>query len=102
MDEERISYKELQKPFMAKMLTTLDNPYDPFDDYDNWNNFDTQHNYNTFALIARMIDERYDSRDFNVIERNDEINEIIDRIVQLDPLEQYVIIVREIVPQYME
>lgn len=36
------------------MLTTKDNPFDPFDEVDAWRAFDTQQGYNTEALIARV------------------------------------------------
>lgn len=36
------------------MLTTTDNPYDPFDEFDKWFTFDTVNGYNTCGLIARL------------------------------------------------
>jgi hypothetical protein len=36
------------------MLTTNDNPFDPFDDYDNWLAFDINNGYNTSAYLARI------------------------------------------------
>lgn len=36
------------------MLTTVDNPYDPFDKFDAWYQFDVRMNYNTSAFLARM------------------------------------------------
>lgn len=37
------------------MLTTVDNPFDPFTQYDAWNVWDQSHGYNTMAFIARVI-----------------------------------------------
>lgn len=38
------------------LLTTKDNPYNPFLDYDNWKYFDeTMKHYNTEAYIAREV-----------------------------------------------
>ena len=38
------------------LLTTKDNPFNPFDDYDNWKHFDeNQMHYNTEAYIAREV-----------------------------------------------
>lgn len=37
------------------MLTTLDNPYDPFTQYDEWDTFDTAHGYYTAAYLARQL-----------------------------------------------
>ena len=36
------------------MLTTLDNPFNPFTDYDKWYEFDTSNGYNTCAYLARI------------------------------------------------
>ena len=36
------------------MLTTEDNPFDPFTEFEDWNLFDTRNGYNTLAYIARV------------------------------------------------
>lgn len=36
------------------MVTTVDNPYNPFIDYDEWYAFDESHGYYTPALLARV------------------------------------------------
>ena len=36
------------------MLTTSDNPYNPFTDWDSWYQFDTSHGYNTIDLLGRI------------------------------------------------
>jgi hypothetical protein len=36
------------------MLTTVDNPYDPFTEFDMWFAFDTRHGYGTAAFLARI------------------------------------------------
>jgi hypothetical protein len=36
------------------MLTTVDNPYDPFTQFDDWYNWDTTNGYNTCAYLARV------------------------------------------------
>lgn len=36
------------------MLTTVDNPYDPFTQYDEWSAFDEEHGYYTPSLLARI------------------------------------------------
>lgn len=47
-------------------LTTLDNPYDPFENFEVWNRFDEDHGYFTRNRICRVLngdiefdDERY-------------------------------------------
>ena len=36
------------------MLSTKDNPFNPFNDFENWFTFDSQMNYNTCAYLARV------------------------------------------------
>lgn len=44
----------MNRTVMERMLTTKDNPFDPFEEVDDWRAFDTQKGYNTEALIARI------------------------------------------------
>lgn len=37
------------------MLTTVDNPYNPFTQYDEWFAYDTLHGYNSSAFLARLV-----------------------------------------------
>ena len=68
------------------MLTTVDNPYNPFTRFDEWNQYDTEKGYNTLSYLGRVIDydgcyteeQRSDARELG-------IQEIIDR----DPLGIY-------------
>lgn len=39
---------------LVLMLTTTDNPYDPFDDYDDWYAYDNRLGYHSPALLARV------------------------------------------------
>ncbi len=39
---------------MASMLTTSDNPYNPFTQWDEWNVFDMEKGYNTCSYLARI------------------------------------------------
>jgi hypothetical protein len=36
------------------MLTTVDNPFDPFTDFDAWNSYDIRLGYNTCAFLDRV------------------------------------------------
>lgn len=36
------------------MLTTLDNPFNPFTQFDEWNRYDMQRGYHTCAYLARI------------------------------------------------
>lgn len=53
---DTMEYVEAHDPMIEGefMLTTTDNPYDPFTDYESWNAFDEQKGYNTNCLLARM------------------------------------------------
>lgn len=64
------------------MLTTIDNPFDPFTDYEGWNGFDTLRGYNTAAFLARVTrssDELSDEDQILAI--HNAIDEIIDENV---------------------
>lgn len=37
------------------MLTTVDNPYNPFTQFDEWRVFDESHGYHTLSLLARIV-----------------------------------------------
>ena len=74
---------------MAKsefMLTTVDNPFDPFDQFDSWFQFDSDKGYNScsyLARIARTSDQLSDD------ENNDEIERAIDEIIKYDFMNIY-------------
>lgn len=76
------------------MLTTFDNPYDPFDDFDQWLLFDKAMDYNTCEKIARIA--RY-SEDFSTIEDKLETERAIDEIIFYDFLNIYKKVTRDIV-----
>lgn len=60
------------------MLTTVDNPYNPFTEFDEWYRFDTSAGYNTVGLLARVVrtsDELSDAQQSTAIE--DAIDEIV-------------------------
>ena len=72
---------------MAKCaLTTVDNPYDPFDQFLSWFRFDQDKGYNSCAYldrIARTSDQLSD------IENQEEIERAIDEIIKYDPSNIY-------------
>lgn len=39
---------------LLTMLTTVDNPFSPFDQYPEWFAFDYAHGYNSVGLLARI------------------------------------------------
>ena len=62
------------------MLTTVDNPYDPFDEWDDWFAFDEQQGYHTCSLLGRLA---LTSNDFTEEENLLAINHAIDDILNL-------------------
>lgn len=63
-------------------ITTVDNPFDPFDQFDDWFMYDTDKGYNScsyLARIARTSDSLTDE------ENEAEIERAIDEIVFFNP-----------------
>lgn len=64
------------------MLTTKDNPYNPFTEFDAWIAFDNRMGYNTTALLARLAflpDDLPESYETLIIQ--DTIDEIVNENV---------------------
>jgi hypothetical protein len=64
---------------LVAMLTTIDNPHDPFDDYDNWFAFDSRLGYHTPSYLARIV---ITSDSISDVDQQLAINEAIDKIVE--------------------
>lgn len=64
------------------MLTTVDNPYDPFIDFDRWLDFDERNKYFTNGLLARLT---ITSPNFTEKETNLAIDHAVDDILFLFP-----------------
>lgn len=67
---------------MASALTTVDNPYDPFEDFDKWFVYDITNGYNSCAYLARIATT---SEQLTEEENLKEIDSAIDEIVALNP-----------------
>lgn len=75
------------------MLTTMDNPYDPFDEFSSWFAFDASHGYHTPSFLARIVitsDELSESDQLLAVE------EAIDEIVKENISGNYKKVTREI------
>ena len=73
-------------------ITTVDNPYDPFDDFTNWLLYDKEKGYNSceyLARIAKTSDQLSDE------ENEKEIERAIDEIIFKNPLNIYKKVVQE-------
>lgn len=68
------------------MLTTIDNPYNPFEQFILWRLFDLEQGYNTCEYLARIAQL---SDDMSEKEVDDEIERAIDEIIACNPLTIY-------------
>ena len=72
-------------------LSTIDNPFNPFDDFISWFLYDIEKGYQSceyLAKIARLSDDMTEK------EENEEIERAIDEIVELNPLGIYMKVTR--------
>ena len=60
-------------------LTTMDNPFSPFDEYKEWNAFDERKGYNTASLLARVA---IVSHDLSIPDHLKAIEDAIDEIIK--------------------
>lgn len=68
------------------MLTTFDNPFDPFEQFTSWFLFDVEKGYNSCSKIARIAKF---SDDMSQKEIDDETERAIDEIIQYDVFNIY-------------
>ena len=67
-------------------LTTVDNPFDPFEQFDSWFLFDTEKKHNCCSILARtakITDEMTEK------EIDEEKERAIDKIIKYDFLDIY-------------
>lgn len=91
--DDKVNVEKDERSFM---LTTIDNPFDPFTDYDRWYSFDTSNRFipqlgsyyatNCTAYQARIA---YTSPDLTDQENEMIINNAIEEIIRLDPFGIY-------------
>ena len=63
------------------MLTTFDNPYDPFEQFISWFLFDIEKSYNTCSYLGRIART---SDQLSDVENELEIERAIDEIIKYD------------------
>ncbi|WP_458459965.1 hypothetical protein [Pseudobutyrivibrio sp.] len=72
---------------MKVMLTTIDNPFNPFEDFTSWFMYDMECGYNSCAYVARIAQT---SDQFTEKENFEELERAIDEIIEHDFLNIYV------------
>ena len=63
------------------MLTTFDNPFNPFEQFTSWFLFDTEKGYNSCSYLARIA---HTSDQFTEEENDKEVERAIDEIIKYD------------------
>ena len=77
------------------MLTTIDNPFDPFEQFTSWFLFDVEKGYNTCSRLARIANI---SDELSEKEVDEEIERAIDEIIKYDFMNIYKKVKREKTP----
>ena len=72
---------------MKYMLTTVDNPYDPFYNFKQCYMYDVQKGYNSSSYLARIAKTSDEMTEF---ENDEEIERAIDEIIEHDFMNIYV------------
>ena len=72
--------------------TTVDNPFNPFDDFNSWFIFDIEKGYYTSSKLGRLT---HLTDDMTEKEESEEVERAIDRLIEIDPLDIYIKIIRE-------
>ena len=68
------------------MLTTFDNPYDPFEQFSSWFLFDVEKGYNTCSYLGRIAKF---SDEMTTKEEDEEVERAIDEIIKYDFMNIY-------------
>lgn len=63
------------------MLSTIDNPFNPFENFDSWFLFDVEKGYNSCDYLGRIAKT---SEQLSDEENNEEIERAIDEIIKYD------------------
>jgi hypothetical protein len=68
------------------MLTTIDNPFDPFEQFTSWLMFDKEKGYDSCERLARLANI---TSEMSQKEIDDAMERAIDRLIELDVLNIY-------------
>lgn len=79
-------------------ITTVDNPFDPFDEFESWFAFDSSNGYHSSSLLGRLSIQ---SEELSTELQNKEDERAIDEIILNDPISQYKKVSREVEELYV-
>lgn len=70
----------------VSMLTTVDNPYDPFDEFEQWFLYDVHNGYNSCGILDRVsnVNDAMTEKEIDT-----EIERAIDAIIKYDFMNVY-------------
>lgn len=85
--------QEEQQTRMMFALSTIDNPFNPFDEFVDWLLYDNEHEYNCCGYLARIINE---TDEMSELEKIKETERAIDEIIELNPNPIYIKVSKEI------
>ena len=74
------------------MLTTKDNPFDPFEQFAQWDSFDREKGYFTSNYLGRIV---HFTEDMSQQEEIEEVSRAIDEILTLNPFVDYIKVTRK-------
>lgn len=75
------------------MLSTYDNPFDPFTQWDDWWRFDKQNGYNSSEYLDRIANT---SGSLSDELNHEEIERAIDEIIECNPLGYWIKVERDV------
>lgn len=87
MSKENFDMKE-KKEIVPMILSTPDNPYDPFKDFELWYAYDEEHGHHTSSYVARLTNS---SDTFSEDQQQLAVNEAVRKIFTVNPQGMYVI-----------
>ena len=75
------------------MITTFDNPFDPFEQFTLWDLFDKDKGYNSWERVVKLANF---TDDMSLKEEDEEIERAIDRLISIDPLNMWKKVKKEV------
>ena len=78
-DDNSSTSSEVQEEVEVFMLTTVDNPFNPFTQWDEWFAYDMKMGYHTCALLARVT---VTTDELSDVDQDLTLQQAIDEVVQ--------------------